>query len=106
MQKKLTLRLSWQVSEFLLPDLRALLPAESIQFFANELDEQWHHTLLCVPSDNNCSLMVSAILVWRQLGRIHTLHYSSAAVTTDASHLSQDRLFGLLNTPGAVVNIA
>ncbi|WP_241488294.1 hypothetical protein [Winslowiella iniecta] len=100
------MRLSWQVSEFLLPDLRALLPAESIQFFTNELDEQWHHTLLCIPGDKNCSLMVSAILIWRQLGRIHALHYSSAAVTADASHADQHQLFELLNTPGAVVNIS
>ncbi|WNN46091.1 MULTISPECIES: hypothetical protein [Winslowiella] len=106
MQNRLTLRLSWPVSEFLLPDLRALLPAESIQFFSNELDEQWHYTLLCIPGDKNCSLIVSAILVWRQLGRIHALHYSSAAVTTEATHASQEQLFGLLNTPGAVVNIS
>jgi len=106
MQKTLTLRLSSQVSECLLPDLRALLPAESVQFFSNELDEQWHHTLLCIPDDRNCSLIVSAILFWRQLGRIQTLHYTHAAITTDASHASQEQLFILLNTPGAAVNIS
>ncbi|MFS2223950.1 hypothetical protein [Pantoea sp. B65] len=105
-QHSLTLRLSWGVSEVLLPDLRALLPAASIQFFSNELDERWHYTLLCMQSDEHCSLIVPAIIVWRQLGRVTSLQYSSATFTRDISAVSQIELFDLLKIPGAVLHIA
>ncbi|QKJ86298.1 hypothetical protein PMPD1_1339 [Paramixta manurensis] len=101
-----TLRLSRYVSEALLPDIRALMPPEAIQFFSNELDEQWHYTLLCQQSDQNCALALSAILVWHQLGRIHTLRYSSPDLTADVSSAGQAQLLGLLNTPGAVLHLS
>ncbi|KAB8312149.1 hypothetical protein EH228_08100 [Erwinia endophytica] len=101
-----TLRLTRSVSKFLLPDIRALIPAESIQFFSNELDEEWHYTLLCVRNDNNCSLAVSALLIWRQLKRIHKLVFSTPLLHKDVSNSSPAELFTLLKIPGAVLYLS
>lgn len=101
-----TLRLTRGVSEFLLSDIRALLPAESVQFFSNELDEEWHYTLLCSRNDNNCSLAVSAILVWHQLKRVHKMMFSTPALHKDVSDSSSAELFTLLKTPGAVLYLS
>lgn len=106
MHNTLTLRLSWRVSELLLPDLRALLPAEDIQFFSNDLDEQWHYTLLCVQGDDSCSMIVSVILVWRLLGRIHSLHFSDGVAACDLSAAGQSQLFDRLKMPQAVLHIS
>ncbi|WP_437616557.1 hypothetical protein [Erwinia sp. V71] len=105
-QHTLTIRLSWHVSEAMLPDLRALLPAEAIQFFTNDLDEQWHHTLLCIQSEESCALIVSALMLWRLLGRITSLQYSSSIATRDISASDQRELFELLQQPGALLNVA
>ena len=105
-QHTLTIRLSWSVSEAMLPDLRALLPAEAIQFFTNDLDAQWHHTLLCIQSEECCALIVSALVLWRLLGRVASLQYSSGEVTRDISASSQSELFALLQQPGALLNVA
>jgi len=102
-----TLRLTRNVSQFLLPDLRALLPPESVQFFSNELDEEWHYTLLCVQSDNTCSLTVSAILVWHQLQRIRVMRYSSLQQRQlDLDGASSTEIYSLLLTPGAVLYLS
>lgn len=101
-----TLHMSRDVSESLLPDLRALIPAEAMQFFSNELGEQWHYTLLCQQSDESCSLAVSAIMVWRQLKRISTLHYSSASCHKDLSKSTAGDIFSLLNMPGAALYLS
>lgn len=101
-----TLRLSRAVSDVLLPDLRALLLPDSMQFFSNDLDEQWHYTLICMQSDNACSLAISAIVVWRQLGRINTLHYSNATFVQDVSDSESAELFSLITMPGAVLYIS
>ncbi len=101
-----TLRLTRDVSQFLLPDIRALLPAESVQFFSNELDEEWHYTLLCGQSPGNCSLAVSAILIWHQLKRIHKMIFTASAQQIDASGCATAELFALLNKPGAVLYLS
>lgn len=101
-----TLRLTRPVSRFLLPDLRALLPSESVQFFSNELDEEWHYTLLCVQSDNTCSLTVSAILVWHQLKKIHTMRFSSLQRRQDLINASTSEIYALLQEPDAVLYLS
>lgn len=101
-----TLRLTRNVSQFLLPDLRALLPAESVQFFSNELDEEWHYTLLCAQGDNTCSLAVSAILVWHQLKRIRRMRYSSLQQQRDLSGATATELYSLLQAPEATLYLA
>lgn len=106
MLKTFTLRLTRPVSRYLLEDIRALLPAESVQFFSNELDEKWHYTLLCARTDNNCLLAVSAILVWHQLKRIRVLIYSTTEKHKDVSGCSAAELFNLLSAPGAVLYLS
>ena len=101
-----TLRLSRSVSHYFLPDIRALLPAESVQFFSNELDEEWHYTLLCGQSPENCSLTVSAILVWYQLKHINKLIFSTASQQVDASGCTSGELFDLLNNSDAVLYLS
>lgn len=101
-----TLRMTRNVSHYLLPDIRALLPAASVQFFSNELDEEWHYTLLCIRSDENCSLAVSAILVWHQLKRVKKLLFRSASQQLDASDCTSGELYQLLNQPDAVLYLS
>lgn len=101
-----TLRMAHRVSDVLLPDLKALIPAESMQFFSNELDEEWHYTLLCQQSDETCSLAVSAILVWHQLKRITLMNYTNATVQKDLSHCAAADLFNFLKMPGAVLHLS
>lgn len=101
-----TLRLSRSVSHYLLPDIRALLPAESVQFFSNELDEEWHYTLLCGQSPENCSLAVSIILIWYQLKHINKLIFCGTTLQADASGCTLGELFELLKKPGAVLYLS
>ncbi|MBV4369029.1 hypothetical protein ACMGGR_05380 [Erwinia sp. BNK-24-b] len=101
-----TLRLTRNVSQFLLPDLRALLPPESVQFFSNELDEEWHYTLLCMQSETSCSLAVSAILIWHQLKRISVMRYSSPSQQLDVSGYASAELYALLRAPDAVLYLS
>lgn len=101
-----TLRMTRSVSQYLLPDIRALLPAASVQFFSNELDEEWHYTLLCIRSDENCSLTVSAILVWHQLKRLNKIIFRSASRQLDASNCSSGELYQMLNEPEAMLYLS
>ncbi|MFC0141303.1 hypothetical protein ACFFJN_15095 [Erwinia mallotivora] len=101
-----TLRLTRHVSQYLLPDMRALLPSESVQFFCNELDEEWHYTLLCWQNEHICSLTVSAILVWHQLRHIKAVVWSTTQEQQDATHDSADRLYQRLVTPGAILYLS
>lgn len=101
-----TLRMARPVSNVLLPDIKALIPAESLQFFSNDLDEEWHYTLLCQQSDETCSLAVSAILVWHQLKRINLMNYSNPSLLKDLSHCSSAELFTFLKMPGAVLHLS
>ncbi|AXF76675.1 hypothetical protein LU604_06785 [Erwinia tracheiphila] len=106
MLKTFTLRLTQSVNHYLLADIRALLPAESVQFFTNELDEEWQITLLCVQSDKNCSLAVSVILMWHQLRRIRTIVYSTITEHHDVSDYNAAQLLNILNKPEAVLYLS
>lgn len=101
-----TLHMSRHVSEALLPDLKALIPAEAMQFFSNDLGEEWHYTLLCQQSDEICSLAVSAIMVWHQLKRISTLGYSNTSGHKVLSKSIAGELFTLLKMPGAALYLS
>ncbi|MEW5288197.1 MULTISPECIES: hypothetical protein [Erwinia] len=101
-----TLRLTRHVSQYLLPDMRALLPSESVQFFCNELDEEWHYTLLCRQNEHICSLTVSAILVWHQLRHIQSMVWSTTQEQQDVTHYSAARLYERLITPGAILYLS
>lgn len=101
-----TLRMAHRVSDVLLPDLKALIAPESMQFFSNDLDEAWHYTLLCQQSDETCSLAVAAILVWHQFKRIRSMNYSNPSFHKDLSNSSAAELFTLLKMPGAVLHLS
>lgn len=102
-----TLRMSRHVSEVLLPDLKALIPVAAMQFFSNELDEEWHYTVLCIQSQENCSLAVSAIAVWHQLHHIKTLNFTDGAACHQAATESDTaELYRLLQQPGAVLYLS
>lgn len=102
-----TLRMSRHVSDVLLPDLKALIPLSAMQFFSNELDEEWHYTVLCLQSEENCSLAVSAIAVWHQLHHIQTLNFTDgAAYYQSATQSDNGELFRLLLLPGAVMYLS
>lgn len=101
-----TLRMTHPVSDVLLPDLKALIPPESMQFFCNDLDEEWHYTLLCQQSDETCSLALSAILLWHQLKKIVTIDYISPGGNKDLSVSSSTELFTLMMIPGAVLHLS
>ena len=101
-----TLRMTHPVSDVLLPDLKALIPPESMQFFCNDLDEEWHYTLLCQQSDETCSLALSAILLWHQLKKIVTIDYVTPGCHKDLSAGSSTELFTLLKMPGAVLHLS
>lgn len=101
-----TLHMSRHVSEALLPDLKALIAPQAMQFFSNELGEVWHYTLLCQQSDESCSLAVSAIMVWHQLKRISTLSYTSASCHKELTKSTAGELFTLLKMPGAALYLS
>ncbi|WLS80085.1 hypothetical protein Q3V30_06275 [Erwinia pyri] len=101
-----TLHMSRHVSKALLPDLKALIAPEAMQFFSNELGEEWHYTLLCQQSDESCSLAVSAIMVWHQLKRITTLSYSNASCHKELTKCTAGELFSLLKMPGAALYLS
>ncbi|WP_338557331.1 hypothetical protein [Erwinia sp. E_sp_B04_7] len=101
-----TLRMTHPVSDVLLADLKALLPSESLQFFCNELDEEWHYTLLCQQSDETCSLALSAIMVWHQLKKIVRIDYHNPCLHKDLTASPSTELFTLLKMPGAVLHLS
>ena len=100
-----TLRLSQSVSADMLEDLRAVIPAGATQIFINALDEESHTTLECLQSDDTCSLVASAIALWRQLGHIHHLTWRHGWDSSEASDASQQQLFQMLKTPGAIMQV-
>ncbi|PPS58496.1 hypothetical protein CRX72_17840 [Pantoea sp. BRM17] len=52
----------------MLEDIRAIVPAAALSVFINTLDETRYATVECLQSEENCALLASAIVVWRQLG--------------------------------------
>lgn len=106
MPSTFTLRMVRSVSDVLLPDIKALIAPELLQFFSNGLDDTWQYTLLCQQSDETCSLVVSAILFWYQLKRIHCISYSDPDSQQDRCHSSATEMFIVLKMPGAVLQLS
>lgn len=104
--KWLTLFLSQSVSQVMLDDLRAILPADAIKVFVNCLDETHYATLECVQADQHCALIASAIVVWRQLGHVHHILYKKGEVLREENDATQFQLFTLLKTHRAVLQIS
>ncbi len=100
------LRLSHPVSVDMLADLRAVIPADATHIFINALDEESHTTVECAQNDDNCSLAASAIALWRQLGHIHHLNWRHGWESLDVNEASQQELFQMLKTPGAIMHIS
>lgn len=105
-RKWLTLYLSRDVSRVMLEDIRAILPADGLKIFLNDLDDACHATVECVQEENSCALIASAIVVWRQLGHIHRLIYTQGKVQRQVDDATQFELFTLLKNPRAVLRLA
>ncbi|MCZ4058439.1 hypothetical protein O3W44_04070 [Pantoea sp. LMR881] len=104
--KWLTLFLSRSVSRVMLDDLRAILPVGAVSVFINGLDELQYATVECVQNEEDCALIASAIVVWRQLGQIHHLTYRKGEVLRNVDGATQFQLFTMLKTHRAVLQIA
>lgn len=104
--KWLTLYLSRSVSQVMLGDLRAILPGDAVKIFINGLDEARYATVECVQNEQHCSLIASAIIVWRQLGRIDTIVFQAGQVVRQADEASQFQLFSMMKTSRAVLQLA
>lgn len=104
--KWLTLILTRAVSRVMLDDLRAILPADAVKIFINGLEESRYATLECQQAEQNCALIASAVVVWRQLGQVHTLTYKKGEVLRDVSSATQFQLFTMLKTHRAVMQVA
>lgn len=103
--KWLTLFLSRPVSRVMLDDVRAILPSEAVKIFINGLDEVHYATLECNQAEENCALIASALVVWRQLGHVHSISYKKGDVLRDVSDASQFQLFSMLKTHRAVMQV-
>ncbi|WP_312240674.1 hypothetical protein [Pantoea sp.] len=104
--KWLTLYLSRSVSQVMLDDLKAILPGDAVKIFINGLDETRYATVECVQSEQYCALIASAIIVWRQLGRIDTILFQAGEMARRADEASQFQLFSMMKTTRAVLQIA
>jgi len=104
--KWLTVFLTRSVSRVMLDDLRAILPAGALKIFINGLEEEHYATLECQQAEENCALIASAMVVWRQLGHIHAITYKKGEVLRDVSDASQFQLFSMLKTHRAVMQVA
>lgn len=104
--KWLTLFLSRAVSRVMLDDIRAILPAEAVKIFINGLDESHYATVECIQNEENCALVASAIVVWRQLGHVHHITYQKGDVLRQVDDETQFQLFTLLKTHRAVLQLA
>lgn len=103
--KRLTLLLSRPVSHVMLDDIRAIVPPESLNIFINGLEEIHYARLECVQSENNCALLASAIVVWRQLGHIHSIHYQKGEHLRAIDDATQFQLFSMMKTHRALVQL-
>lgn len=104
--KRLRLLLSQSVSRVMLDDIRAIVPAQALNVFINGLDEAHYATLDCVQSEENCALLASVIVVWRQLGHIHAIHYQKGEHLRQVDDATQFQLFSMMKTHRAIVQIA
>ncbi|ARF50354.1 MULTISPECIES: hypothetical protein [Pantoea] len=105
-RKWLTLYLSRSVSRVMLQDLQAILPAEAVKIFTNDLDDVRYATVECVQAETTCALIASAIIVWRQLGHIHLLLYTQGEVQRQITDATQFELFTLLKNNRAALRLA
>lgn len=105
-RKWLTLYLSRDVSRVMLDDIRAILPADGLKIFLNDLDDTCPATVECLQVENVYALIASAIVVWRQLGHIHTLIYTQGEVQRQVNDATQFELFTLLKNHHAVLRLA
>ncbi|CCJ98317.1 FIG00553416: hypothetical protein [Cronobacter malonaticus 507] len=46
----------------MLDDIKAIIPADALQVFINQLDDSQYATLECIQTEQNCSLIASAIV--------------------------------------------
>ncbi|MEZ3500380.1 hypothetical protein [Pantoea sp. KPR_PJ] len=104
--KWLTVFLTRSVSRVMLDDLRAILPSDALKIFLNGLEDDRYATLECQQAEENCALIASAMVVWRQLGQVHTIIYKKGEVMRDVSDASQFQLFSMLRTHRAVMQVA
>ncbi|HCM99997.1 hypothetical protein [Pantoea ananatis] len=105
-RKWLTLYLSRSVSRVMLDDIRVILPTDGVKIFLNDLDDACHATVECVQAENTCALVASAIVVWRQLGHIHTMIYTKGEIRRAVNEATQFELFTLLKNHHAVLRLA
>ncbi|KGT86067.1 hypothetical protein IBT49_20860 [Erwinia sp. S63] len=104
--KRLTLLLSQPVSRVMLDDIRAIVPPQALNVFINGLDEERYATLDCIQSEENCALLASAIVVWRQLGHVHRIRYQKGEHLREVDDASQFQLFSMMKTHRAIVQLA
>lgn len=96
---RVTLRLSQPVCQVMLPDIKAILPASSVDVFINALETAHYATLECWQQEDACALLASVIVVWRQLGHLQHIQYQSGAISREVSDATQFQLFSLLKPP-------
>ena len=104
--KRLTLVLSQAVSRVMLDDIRAIVPPEALNVFINGLDTTHYATLDCVQSEENCALLASAIVVWRELGHVHQIQYQKGEHLRQVDDATQFQLFSMMKTHRALIQLA
>ena len=104
--KWLTLFLSRAVSQVMLDDLRAILPADDMKVFVNGLDETHYATIECVQAEQHCALIAAAIVIWRQLGHVEHIVFKKGELLREVTDATQFQLFTLLKTHRAVLQLS
>ncbi|RAU34554.1 hypothetical protein DBY66_001310 [Pantoea sp. RIT413] len=104
--KRVTLILSRAVSHVMLEDIRAIVPAAALSVFINTLDETRYATVECLQSEENCALLASAIMVWRQLGQIQHIDYHKGDRLRQIADATQFELFSMMKTHRALLRLA
>ena len=103
--RRLTLLLSRPVSRVMLDDIRAIVSPGSLNIFINGLEDRHYARLECVQSDDNCTLLASAIVMWRQLGHIHSIHYQNGEHLREIDDATQFQLFSIMKIHHALVQL-
>ncbi|MFR0653659.1 hypothetical protein SB719_03520 [Pantoea sp. SIMBA_079] len=104
--KRLTLILSRAVSQVMLDDIRAIVPAAALSVFINTLDDTRYATVDCLQNEENCALLASAIVVWRQLGHIQHIDYYKGDRLRQIAGATQFELFSIMKTHRALFRLA
>ncbi len=104
--KRVRLLMSHSVSNVMLDDIRAIVPAQAFNLFINGLDEANYATLDCLQSEENCALLASVIVVWRQLGHVHSIHYQKGEHLRQVDDATQFQLFSMMKTHRAILQLA